>query len=96
MKKNKGFIVGFIWLLGTIIFIKILYKNTSWEGIILLFFFIFSIIWFVFSLFQIYYGLKFFLSNQRWSYYTSKQWVTYLASGPLLIASFLLYVNYLK
>lgn len=94
--KDKGLVNSLLWLIGIVIFIKFMYKDISMASLLFGLFFILSIVWFVFSFFQIFYGLRFYLSSQKWSYFTSKQWITYLASVPLLVVTLLLYVNYMK
>jgi len=94
--KNKGLVNGLFWLIGIVVFVKFMYNDISTIKLILGLLFILSIVWFVFSLFQIYYGLHFYISNQKWSYYSALEWCSYLFSLPLLIAAFILYVNFIK
>ena len=94
--KDKGLVNGLLWLIGIVIFVKFMYKDISMVSLLFGLFFILSIVWFVFSLFQIFYGLKFYFASQKWSYFTPKQWTVYLASLPLLVIAFFLYVNYIK
>lgn len=94
--KNKGLVNGLLWLIGIVIFIKFMYKDISMVSLLFGLFFILSIVWFVFSLFQMFYGLKFYFTSKRLSYFTPKQWTAYLASLPLLVIAFFLYVNYMK
>ena len=94
--KDKGLVNGLLWLIGIVIFVKFMYKDISIASLLFGLFLILSIAWFVFSLCQLFYGLRFYLSSQRWSYFTSKQWITYLASFPLLIIAFFLYANFMK
>ena len=91
--KDKGLVNGLLWLIGIVVFVKFMYKDISMASLLFGLLFILSIAWFVFSLFQMFYGLRFYLSSQRWSYFTPKQWTAYLVSIPLLIIAFFLYVN---
>lgn len=94
--RNKGIVNGLLWLIGTVFFIKFIYKDISIVGLVLGLFFILSIVWFVVSLFQIFHGLRFYFSTWKWSCFSTAQWIGYLSSIPLVIVSFLLYVNYLR
>jgi len=94
--KDKGLVNGLLWLIGIVIFVKFMYKDISTLSLLFGLFFILSIVWFVFSLFQMFYGLKFYFTSQRWSCFTHKQWAAYLASVPLLAIAFFLYVNCMK
>lgn len=96
MMKGKGIINGLLWFVGIVVFVQFMYEDVSIVSFILGMFFLLSIAWFVLSMVQLFYGVKFYLSSQKWNYFTYKEWIVYLASLPLLISSFLLYVNYLK
>jgi len=62
MKISKGWQSSLFWLLLTIGFIKLIY-NVTWVGLFLVAFFYGSAIYLMFSLVQVFYGLRFYLST---------------------------------
>jgi hypothetical protein len=94
--KNKGIINGVLWLAGMLVFVKFMYKDISMVAFVFGLLFILSIIWFIVSLIEIFYGVRYYLKSHQWNYFSATQWGGYLSSIPLLILTSLLYMNYLK
>jgi len=94
MKISKGWLNGLFWMLLVMIFIKLMYSSVTWSGLISTIFFYGSIAYLIFSVFQIFYGVRFYFSTQKWTYFSSFQWIRYMLSIPQIIIAFMLYINY--